>query len=290
MFTVHVLYVRVWDRTCLKGAVSLFQLISVNFDNHIPNWHTQLESIPYNVLSIVKEGKVRYDINGDEVIGERSDALFIPQSTRRAGGNWMGTAHQKFTILFAYDNAPMTGIPFLDQARFAKFRMPDPLQVFDLCGRLHEEMRGGKSYRTFICLGLFQELVGTLAREMEKSPELTPSKLKYAETIKKHLLAHYRDQIEIEQLAGLVGLTPNYVTAMFKEVCGHSPIRYMHRLRILEACGLLLGSTMTVADIAQYLGYYDTSYFCRMFKQLAGMSPTEYAKRGDLSETSKLLV
>jgi len=267
----------------------LFQLISVNFDNHIPNWHTELETIRYNVLSIVKEGKVRYDINGDEVIGERDNVLFIPQSTSRAGGNWMGSAHQKFTILFTYDNGTKTGIPFLDQSRFVKYRMPDARQIFDRCEKLHEEMRGGKSYRSFICMGIFQELVGMLAREMEKPPELTPSKLKYAETIKKHLLAHYRDQVEIEQLAGLVDLSPNYVTALFKEVFGLSPIRYMHQLRILEACGLLIASTMTVADISHYLGYYDTSYFCRVFKKLAGMPPTEYAKRGSLSEMSKVL-
>lgn len=265
----------------------MFELTSVNFDNHIPHWHTQLEAIGYNVLSIVQEGKVRYDINGEEAIGEKNDVLFIPMSTRRSGGNWMGTTHQKYTILFTYDPSLKTGIPFLDQRKFAKFRMKEARHIFSRCDKLLEEMRGGKSYRSIICLGIFQELLGMLARESDKPGELTPSKLKYAETIKKHLLAHYREPVEVGHLATLVGRSPNYVTTLFKEVCGHSPIRYMHQLRILEACSLLLSSTMTVADISQYLGYYDTSYFCRIFKQLAGMSPTEYAKRGNLADIPK---
>ncbi|WP_336789984.1 helix-turn-helix domain-containing protein [Paenibacillus sp. MMO-177] len=41
---------------------------------------------------------------------------------------------------------------------------------------------------------------------------------------------------------------------------------------------------MTVADIAQYLGYYDPSYFFRMFKKHVGLSPSEFITRGRTQE------
>ncbi|GIP25772.1 hypothetical protein J23TS9_09020 [Paenibacillus sp. J23TS9] len=266
----------------------LIQIMSVNFDKNIPNWRTQLEAINYNVLVLVREGKVRYEINGKEVIADSGDVLFIPRSTRRSGENWMGIPHQKHTILFTYDADFETGIPFLDQRQFIQFKLFNDQYAYQRCERLYEEIRGGKSFRTMICFGIFQELIGILARELEK-PDLTPSKLKYAEIIKTHLLEHYRQHIEIEQLSKLICRSPNYTTALFREVYGHSPIRYMHQLRMLEACNLLISSDMTIASISQYLGYYDTSYFHRVFKKHTGMAPTDYMQQGAHSDMTKLL-
>ncbi len=142
-------------------------------------------------------------------------------------------------------------------------------------------MRGGKSYRTMICQGIMQELIGMLARELEKT-ELAPSKRNYADTIKSYLLEHYRESIEIDALARLIHRSPSYAAALFKEVYGQSPIRYMHQLRVQEACSLLIHSDMSITHIADYLGYYDTSYFYRMFKKHTGFSPSDYVQQHNL--------
>lgn len=259
----------------------MLQLISVNFDDYIPNWRTQLETIPYNVLVVVREGKVRYEINGEEVIAEKEDVLFIPQSTRRSGGNWNETPHQKHTILFTLDRQEATGIPFLDAGQFLKFNLTHIQYAYRRCERLYEEMRGGKSYRKMICQGIMHELIGMLARELEKT-ELAPSKRNYADIIKSYLLEHYREPIEIDSLARIIHRSPSYAAALFKEVYGLSPIRYMHQLRVQEACNLLIHSSMTIAHIADYLGYYDTSYFYRIFKKHTGLSPSDYVQQHNL--------
>ncbi|WP_223830048.1 helix-turn-helix domain-containing protein [Paenibacillus arenilitoris] len=261
--------------------------MSVHFDHFIPNWRTQMEAIGYNVLVLVREGKVKYEINGEEIVAERGDMLFIPKGTRRSGSNYLDSPHQKHTILFTLNTGLGTGIPFLDQGRFVKLRIAGFQYASHRCERLFEEMRGDKSFRSFICLGILQELFGMLAREMEK-PELAPMKQSYAQIMRSYLLEHYREPVEIEQLARLIHRSPNYATALFKEVYGQSPIRYMHQLRVMEACNLLLHSDMTVTSIAQYLGYYDTSYFFRMFKKHSGMSPTDFIAQGSQADLSHL--
>ncbi|MBB6731082.1 helix-turn-helix domain-containing protein [Cohnella zeiphila] len=265
----------------------MIQLMSVHFDHFIPNWRTQMEKIGHNVLVLVTEGKVRYDINGSEVVAERGELLYIPKSTRRSGENWAGTPHQKYTVLFNLDCELPTGVPFLDRKQFLRFRLAHFPYAQRRCERLYEEMRGSKSFRELICLGIVQELFGILSRELEK-PEVTPMKMKYAQTVRQYLLEHYREPIEIGQLARLIRRSPNYTTALFKEVFGQSPIRYMHQLRVLEACNLLLNSDMTIASISQYLGYYDTSYFFRIFKKYSSMSPGEFIARGRPSDLSQL--
>ncbi|MFC5648391.1 helix-turn-helix domain-containing protein [Paenibacillus solisilvae] len=265
----------------------MIQIISVHFDHYIPNWRTQMEVLGHNVIVLVMEGKVRYEINGEEIVAERGDFLYIPKSTRRCGENLNGSPHQKYTLLFTIEPGMDTGIPFLDQGRFIQFRLANFQYAQRRFERLYEEMRGSKSFRFIICLGIVQELIGILSRELEK-PEVTPIKMKYAQIVKHYLLEHYREPIEIEQLARLIHRSPNYTTALFKEVFGHSPIRYMHQLRVLEACNLLLHSDMTIAGISQYLGYYDTSYFFRVFKKYSAMSPSEFITRGSQSDLSQL--
>jgi AraC-like DNA-binding protein len=51
----------------------------------------------------------------------------------------------------------------------------------------------------------------------------------------------------------------------------------VQQLRLSKARSLLHSTTMNVGEIADYLGYYDASYFYRKFKQATSMSPSEYA-------------
>ncbi len=252
---------------------------SVHFDNFIPNWSTQSEKVDFHIMILVVEGKVSYDIHGEEVTADRGDFMYIPRTTRRAGRNHASGPHQKYTVLFHGAEMIAAGIPFLERRQFVKFNLRNFQYAHRRFERLFEEFRNGGNYRSLICLGILQETVGLLAREMER-PEVTPMKMKYAQTIKTYLLEHYREQIEIDQLARLIRRSPNYAISVFREVLGCSPIKYMHQLRMLEACSLLLTADMTVSSISSYLGYYDTSYFFRMFKKYTGMSPTEFTTHG----------
>ncbi|MFD0714769.1 helix-turn-helix domain-containing protein [Paenibacillus sp. GCM10027626] len=91
-------------------------------------------------------------------------------------------------------------------------------------------------------------------------------------------------------MAHLIHPSPNYTIAIFREVIGSSPINYIHQLRIMEACSLLINSDMTVAEISNHLGYYDTSYFFRIFKKYTSMSPTEFMARGYNINVSQLFL
>lgn len=232
-----------------------------------------------NVLALVVDGKVSYTIDGEQIIAERGDLIYIPKQTNRAGTNHPEGLHQKYSILFYYENIAKDYVPFLANERFFTFKVRNLQYLQRRFAHLYEEYRGGGEYRQLICAGILQELAGMISRELEIL-EVTPIKMKYAQTISRYLLEHYREQVEIEQLARLIHRSPNYTIAVFKEVTGQTPIKYMHQLRVMEACNLLLNTDMTVASISSYLGYYDPSYFFRIFKKLMSMSPTDYIVYG----------
>ncbi|BCG58300.1 AraC family transcriptional regulator [Paenibacillus sp. URB8-2] len=260
-------------------------LHSVHFDKEIPHWRTLMEEIRINVLVLVTLGKVKYTVNGQPIIAERGDLLVLPKGVRRAGENDESGLHQKYTILFHCGADVAEAIPFLSLNSPTLFKPRNFETVRRKFEQLFLESREAKSYSSFISLGVLQEVLGMLAREFEQ-PEVSPMKLKYAQKIQQYLLEHYREQVQIHELASLIRRSPNYTISIYREVTGQSPIRYLHQLRIIEACNLLLNSDMSISSISSYLGYYDTSYFFRIFKKQTSYSPSEFAVNGRLMEQS----
>lgn len=265
-------------------------ILAVFFDNLIPNWCSHKERIDYNVFILVVKGRVKYSIDGEQVIAEKGDLLFIPSETVREAENHESGLHQKYTVVFTLNENKNIVYPntFPIEKKFHHIKSRNPEYVKHRFERLFIDSRGDKKFRTYICVGILQELLGMFARELE-SPSVTPSKVKYVSIIEQYLLENYRNSIEIEQLAKLINRSPSYTISIFKELMGQSPIRYIHQLRIIEACNLLLNTEMTIVAISEYLGYYDPSYFSRMFKKLTSMSPKEFAIHGGQIEVSSLL-
>ncbi|MBO0993240.1 AraC family transcriptional regulator [Bacillus sp. SD088] len=266
----------------------MLSLHSVNNDCFIPNWQTPLEKIPWNVLVIVLEGKVDYMINNKRLILEPGDIMFIPESSYRTGKNHNHTLHQKYTVLF-HLTKDMRDIPeFLTMEDFTKLQSKNFNYIKHRAEKLFMEIRGNNTCNTFICDGILQELLGSIGRELQSS-QVNPMKLKYAQTIQRYIVEHYREAIDINQLAKLIHRSPNYTIEVFKEITGYTPIQYIHHLRIMEGCSLLLATDMTIDNLSNYLGYYDASYFSRTFKKFISMSPKEYRNQESTVSSSEFV-
>ncbi len=63
---------------------------------------------------------------------------------------------------------------------------------------------------------------------------------------------------------------------LFKEQTGLAPLEYATKLRMEKGARLLLGTELSVKEIAFACGYEDSKYFSRLFRQREGMSPRQY--------------
>ena len=73
-------------------------------------------------------------------------------------------------------------------------------------------------------------------------------------------------------------LTPNYLSARFKEEVGVCISDYLLKRRVDLACRLLTSSQLSVLEVAGKCGMGDASYFSRMFKRVMGVGPLRYRK------------
>lgn len=127
--------------------------------------------------------------------------------------------------------------------------------------------------------GLLIQLLSLLLRHQRQTVRLVSAqqqqKIEPAlEAIRLNPDAHWTT----EGLARLCGYHPTYFAALFAEVMGEAPKRYIVLERIRRAKQLLL-EDLTVEQTANKLGYTSIHYFCRSFKEITGLTPTQFKRQ-----------
>ena len=87
---------------------------------------------------------------------------------------------------------------------------------------------------------------------------------------------HFREEINLDTLAEKIYLSKHYLSHLFKEEMGVSPIKYLTQKRLEESKRLLRESDLPITKIAATVGYADPIYFSQFFKKQMGCSPNEY--------------
>ena len=84
---------------------------------------------------------------------------------------------------------------------------------------------------------------------------------------------------DIPGLARKVGLSPSQFTRRVRALTGMAPAAYLIRDRIGHACSLLTGTSQSVNDVAETLGYSDPSYFVRQFQGVMKTTPARFRRQ-----------
>lgn len=92
--------------------------------------------------------------------------------------------------------------------------------------------------------------------------------------------AHYADEITREDIATRLNISADYLTDCFRQEFGITPIAYIRRYRIKQACELLLNSDMTITQVAMNVGFSDNAHFTHTFIREMGLSPRAYRCKG----------
>jgi two-component system response regulator YesN len=95
----------------------------------------------------------------------------------------------------------------------------------------------------------------------------------------------------LQTLAKELSVSPNYLSAKFKEEVGVVFSFYLNSIRMNKAKDLLGHSYYKVYEIANIIGVNDAKYFDRLFKEYVGVTPKEYrdaVRAGENPNTDKI--
>jgi two-component system response regulator YesN len=86
---------------------------------------------------------------------------------------------------------------------------------------------------------------------------------------------NYSKDFGLNEMAEMVGMNNTYLSILFKDQVGESFIKYLTKVRMNHAKGLLLKG-YKVKEVSEMVGYSNYRYFCNIFKREVGVTPMEY--------------
>lgn len=106
-------------------------------------------------------------------------------------------------------------------------------------------------------------------------------------TLKKamaYVSENFNKMLTRDDIARVIGVTPSYVSILFRKGFDMTYVEYITNIRIGEAKRLLKKTDKKVYQIAETVGFEDAYYFSKIFKNVVGISPKEYRIQCEKSE------
>jgi AraC-like DNA-binding protein len=128
--------------------------------------------------------------------------------------------------------------------------------------------------------GALQALLARLeevARAWSDSAVGGESRPESVEAAARHLEAHATEEVRLDHLARLVGMSPCRLNRLFSHHIGMPPHEYQILLRV-HAVKTAIGSGMGLAEASAQAGFFDQSHMTRCFRKVMGMTPGMYAR------------
>ena len=105
--------------------------------------------------------------------------------------------------------------------------------------------------------------------------EIVPVEVKSGEAVHSKSLKYYKGRrVGINEVAERLYTSRSKLCATFKAQTGESLGAYIRRRRMERAQDLLADSALTIAQVAERLGYPQQAAFAQAFKQHTGTTPT----------------
>lgn len=86
----------------------------------------------------------------------------------------------------------------------------------------------------------------------------------------------YADALNVEGLAALLNVTPQYLIRAFQAHYGETPLARIHKVRLARARELLAQTDLTIKEISDMIGMPNVNHFCRFFRKQTGVSASEW--------------
>lgn len=92
----------------------------------------------------------------------------------------------------------------------------------------------------------------------------------------KFIEENYAKNILVTDVAKHVGASPSYLSRVFKDMTGQTIIATLNQKKLEKAKEYLENTDMKIFEIADALGFENTTYFSHFFKKYTNVSPKEY--------------
>jgi len=175
----------------------------------------------------------------------------------------------------------MDGFAVLDELRSKESTRDIPVII--LTARLLSDAdleRCNQGVATILSKGLFSadETLGHVETALTHQHTLNKATQQLIRKTMAYIHTNYAEPITREEIAKQAGISADYLTDCFRLELGITPITYIRRYRIRQACELLQSSEKSITQIALAVGFSDGAHFTRTFQREMNMTPRAYRR------------
>ena len=238
-------------------------------------------------IMCVLEGRVKILVGTAYIECQKGDIIFIPPSM----------VHEVFSLT---EDAAIQGMVFelslvevaALQLDFSElFRRSQGLQYVitskaegyaELCGYIKNILDVYGSFSAGSRIQIASNLLLIMARlirlfSLEESAH--DKNYKKLRAVLSYVEKNYTEKIQISELSEIIHVCDDRLIRLFKEVTGETPIEYIMNLRIEAAIKLLSTTDLSVADVAEKVGFGSDTYMTRVFRQKLNTTPGKYRQK-----------
>ena len=225
------------------------------------------------------------------VAGGAGEAILEGKKFRLAPGDLVvvnpGTLHEERSdakaplrlIFLAIRDFAVPGLPAgcLSQEKYRVLSCGEYRYKMDIYLReLLQETSSQIEFYQEISQGLVSALLVLVMRLIRINPEDEAALSQECQKIKDYLDQNFTSPITLDSLSETVYISKHYLSHLFKEQTGISPIKYLTLKRMEKACELLSETELPVSEVSKAVGYENPLYFSQVFKRIYGISPVKY--------------
>lgn len=147
-----------------------------------------------------------------------------------------------------------------------------------LCEKMYHEFNSNEKYFEKIILGMIIYFFSHILRNYEKNSEVSFSNNesnKKAGEIMYYLQKNYV-YASLEETASYFGYSSTHFSKLIKKLTGKTFIELITKQRMEQSISLLKKSDISIAKVAELVGYNNVEHFYRMFKKYYNTSPSQF--------------
>ncbi|MDC7291733.1 AraC family transcriptional regulator [Blautia schinkii] len=277
--------------TAFPMLVSYERLSSYESGSFLWHWHPEIE------ITLVQSGEMLYKVNHCTFHLKEGDILFGNANALHSGSMLQNGDCQYISITFD----PKLVYGFHESAVYGKYVKPLiqdfslPAIQFDGTEEWHKAVSGivgeiiwiYKEQPAFYELGLVKRLQTLWQFILENSPPIlsytSHDRIAYdrVREILSYIALHYRDKIQLKDIAEYLHLCPSECSRLFKNYMNISLFTFLQEYRIERSLEYLMDMANSISDVASRVGFEDSNYYSKVFTRLKGLSPREYRKQSN---------
>ncbi len=231
-------------------------------------YEVQRSGLDSFLMFYIKEGKMLFEYEGRSFIAREKDIVLLDcmllhhyQALTRTTFYW-----------FHFDGGA-------SRAYFNHFCENQGIHFHDTHGMeehflmIHGMMRRGCPDEGLLSVHLHQ-ILALLYSSVGNSK--TPSDV--VARAKMYMDAHYMEKLSTGQIAEASRISSSHLFRVFRKETGLTPYEYLMNVRMEHAMTMLLNTSGTVEEIAEYCAFCSSTNFIRAFRQSTGVTPRKYRK------------